>query len=144
MGFTLTRNCSFSPVQGLRTPEEELAAKTNHNHMIALSIDPPITIGSPKQINWAKAIASKFLFHAHAWQFTSEQIDLVFAGKGRYARFWIENQNPSGNSGEGRTREAVEKLLAEIAADRAALAKSQQAIAQLTPQQINKMIGRGV
>lgn len=143
MGFTLTRTGN-SAIARLRTPEEELAAKINHDHMRRLAINPPITIGSDKQIDWAKSIASKFLFHAHAWGFTAKQIDLVFADKGKYAQFWIDNKNPSGNSGEGVTRAAVEKLLAEIDADRAALAKSQQAIAQLTPAQINKMIGRGV
>ena len=142
MGFTLTRNCSFSSVRSLRTPEEELAAKTNHNHMIALSINPPIVIGSERQILWAKKIASQFLFHAHAWKFSAEQINLVFANNGKYARFWIENRNPSGNSGEGRTREAVEKLLEEMNADRAAFTKSQEAIAELTPQQLAAKVRR--
>jgi hypothetical protein len=142
MGFTLTRNTGNSQSQAIRTPEQELAAKLNHDRMNELSINPPIIYGSEKQINWAKSIASKFLFHAHAWQFSAADIDLVFADKGKYSQFWIDNRNPSGNSGEGKTRVAVEKLLEEIRADRAALAKNQQAITTMSPAQLAKKIGR--
>jgi hypothetical protein len=43
----------------------------------------------------------------------------------------------------GETRIAVEKELEAMRQDRAALAKSQAAIAQLTPKQLSKAIGRG-
>lgn len=124
MGFTLTRNCNFSDTSRLRTPEEEAIAKTNHNHMTRLSLNPPITIGGPKQIAWAKSIADQFLYHAHAWGFKAEQIDWLFANRGKYAKFWIDNRNPSGNSGEGVTRIAVEKELQTMQQDRAAATKS--------------------
>lgn len=142
MGFTLTRNTGTGTIASLPTPEQEATARANHNHMRQLAINPPIAIGSEKQIKWAKAIASQFLFYAHAWQFKAEQIDRIFEGQGKYARFWIENRPSRAMSGELRI--AVEKLLEEMDADRAALAKSQATIAQLTPQQINKMIGRGL
>lgn len=141
MGFTLS-HAGTGTIRSLPTPEQEATARANHDHMRRLAIDPPITEGSEKQIKWAKAIASQFLFYAHAWQFKAEQIDRIFEGQGKYARFWIENRPSRAMSGELRI--AVEKLLEEMDADRAALAKSQSAIAQLTPQQINKMIGRGV
>ena len=141
MGFTLSRHGS-STVSALRSPEKEAADKLNHDHMKRIAIDPPITIGSPKQISWAKSIASQFLFYAHAWSFKAEQIDRVFAEKGKYAKFWIDNKPSHPMSGELRV--AVENLLAEMDADRAALAKSQAAIARLSKQQINKMIGRGL
>lgn len=140
MGFTLSH--AGGTIRSLPTPEQETIAKANHDHMRRLAINPPITEGSNKQISWAKKIASQFLFYAHAWQFTAEQIDRVFAGQGKYARFWIENRPSHAMSGELRI--AVEKLLTEMEADRASLAKSQQAIAQLTPEQINKMIRRGL
>lgn len=144
MGFTLTRNSSNSVAGTLRSPEQELANKLNHDHMSSMSLNPPISIGSEKQIKWAKAIASQFLFHAHAWGFKAEQIDRVFANHGKYAKFWIDNRNPSGNSGEGVTRIAVENLLANLDAESTALAKSQAEIAAMPHAQINKKIGRGL
>ena len=144
MGFTLTQNCNFSATSKLRSPEKEATDKLNHDHMKQLKLNPPITSGSNKQISSARAIASQFLFHAHAWGFAAADIDLLFANHGRYSKFWIDNRNPSGNSGEGKTRIAVEKAIEAIKADRAAATKSQRTIAQLTPQQINTMIGRGV
>lgn len=118
MGFTLTRNLNSSSVSSLPSVEQEAIAASNHKHMQVLAVKPPISIGSPKQITWAKAIAEGFLFHAHAWGFKAEDIDLLFANRGKYSKFWIDNRNPSGNSGEGVTRLAVEKELAEMKRDR--------------------------
>ena len=107
MGFTLTR--ASSTVSSLRTPAQEAIAATNHNHMKQLAFNPPIAIGSEKQITWAKAIASQFLFYAHAWGFKASQIDLIFANRGKYAKFWIDNRCE--RAGEGATRIAIEKEL---------------------------------
>jgi hypothetical protein len=118
MGFTLTRNLNSSSVSSLPSVEQEAIAATNHNRMKVLAVNPPIAVGSDKQITWAKAIAEGFLFHAHAWGFKAEDIDLLFANHGKYSKFWIDNRNPSGNSGEGVLRSAIEKELAEIKRDR--------------------------
>jgi len=140
MGFTLTRNGS-STVTALRTPEEEAAAKLNH--MTLENMPSPVIYGTRPQIEWANKIVRTFLFHSHAWGFKAEDITAFFQTyRAQSAKFWIDNRNTKPMSSE--TRIAVEKELAEMAADRAALAKSQAAIAQLTPQQINKMIGRGL
>lgn len=118
MGFTLTRNLNFSSVSSLPSVEQEAIAATNHNKIRQLEANPPIAIGSEKQVAWAKKIAAQFLFHAHAWEFKADEIELFFANRGKYAKFWIDNRNPSGNSGEGVTRLAVEKELAELRRDR--------------------------
>jgi hypothetical protein len=112
MGFTLSRYADYSNVSALPTPEQEAIAATNHNYMKQLALNPPITIGSKPQITWAKAIADQFLFYAHAWGFKAADIDLLFANRGKYARFWIDNKCE--RSGEGTTRIAVEKELAEL------------------------------
>lgn len=127
MGFTLTRNLNSSSVSSLPSVEQEAIAATNHNKIRQLEANPPIAIGSPKQITWAKAIAAQFLFHAHAWGFKADDIDLLFANenRGRFSKFWIDNRNPSGNSGEGVTRLAVEKEIAELKRDRQASLKSE-------------------
>lgn len=145
MGFTLSRNCNFSSsISALPSPEAAAQRRANHQHMENLAIDPPITIGSEKQINWAKAIAEGFLFWAHAWEFTAADIDLLFANQGKYARFWIDNRNPHGNSGEGFTRMGVTKAIAELKADRAAYEKAEAELKKLTLWELNKKIGRGV
>jgi hypothetical protein len=112
MGFTLSRYADYSNVSALPTPEQEAIAAANHNHMKQLAANPPITIGTKPQITWAKSIADQFLFYAHAWGFKANDIDLLFANRGKYARFWIDNK--CARSGEGTTRIAVEKELAEI------------------------------
>lgn len=139
MGFTLTRS-GPSTARALPTPEQEAKAKANHNHMKALADNPPITIGSPKQIEWARKIAADFLYHAHAWSFKAEEINLVFSDLGKYAKFWIDNRNPSGNSGEGFTRVAIKILLANIRKDQAALCASQKEFAKLTANQIARKL----
>ena len=118
MGFTLTRNLTSSSVSSLPSVEDAAIAATNHNKMKRLEANPPIAIGSPKQITWAKAIAEGFLYHAHAWGFKAKDIDLLFANRGQFSKFWIDNRNPSGNSGEGVLRVAIEKEIAEIKRDR--------------------------
>ena len=125
MGFTLTRNLNSSSVSSLPSVEQEAIAATNHNKIRRLEANPPIAVGSEKQVNWAKSIASQFLFHAHAWGFKADDIDLLFANRGKYSKFWIDNRNPSGNSGEGVTRLAVEKELAELKRDRQLTLKSE-------------------
>jgi hypothetical protein len=116
MGFTLTRLGS-STVSALPTPAQEAKAKANHDRILAFEANPPIMIGaSRKQINFAKLIASKFLFHAHAWGFAAYEIELLFQSRdyGKRAEFWINARNPSGNSGEGVTRQAVTTAIANI------------------------------
>lgn len=125
MGFTLTRNLNSSSVSSLPSVEQEAIAATNHNRMKVLAVNPPIAVGSDKQITWAKAIAEGFLFHAHAWGFKAEDIDLLFANRGKYSKFWIDNRNPSGNSGEGVLRSAIEKEIAEMKRDRQLTLKSE-------------------
>ena len=125
MAFTLTRSMTSSDVAHLPSVEDAAIAATNHNKMKRLEANPPIAIGSPKQITWAKAIAEGFLFHAHAWGFKAEDIDLLFANRGKYSKFWIDNRNPSGNSGEGVLRVAIEKEIAEMKRDRQASLKSE-------------------
>ncbi len=125
MGFTLTRNLTSSSVSSLPSVEDAAIAATNHNKMKRLEANPPIAIGSPKQITWAKAIAEGFLYHAHAWGFKAKDIDLLFANRGQFSKFWIDNRNPSGNSGEGVLRVAIEKEIAEIKRDRQASLKSE-------------------
>ena len=80
--------------------------------MKQIAVNPPIAIGSEKQIAWAKAIASQFLFYAHAWGFKANQVDLFFANRGKYAKFWIDNR--CDRAGEGTTRIAIEKELAAL------------------------------
>ena len=118
MGFTVTRSTDSLSVAQLPTVEEQAIAASNHNKMRQLEANPPIVIGSEKQVAWAKKIAAQFLFHAHAWEFKADEIELFFASRGKYAKFWIDNRNPSGNSGEGVTRLAVEKELAVLRRDR--------------------------
>ena len=125
MGFTLTRNLTSSSVSSLPSVEDAAIAASNHKHMQVLAVKPPIAIGSPKQITWAKAIAEGFLYHAHAWGFKAEDIDLLFANRGKYSKFWIDNRNPSGNSGEGVLRSAIEKEIAEMKRDRQARLRSE-------------------
>ena len=125
MGFTLTRNLTSSSVSSLPSVEDAAIAATNHNKIRQLEANPPIAIGSEKQITWAKAIAEGFLFHAHAWGFKADDIDLLFANRGKYSKFWIDNRNPSGNSGEGVLRSAIEKEIAEIKRDRQASLRSE-------------------
>jgi hypothetical protein len=139
MGITISRHGS-STASALPTPEQEAKAKANHDRMKVLADSPPIAIGSEKQIDWAKKISAQFLFHAHAWGFKAEEINLVFADLGKYAKFWIDNRNPSSNSGEGFTRVAVEILLANIREDHAALAKSHHELAKLTANQIARKL----
>ena len=141
MGFKLARNGTSDISRG-RTPEKEAADRLNHNHMMALRYYPPITIGSEKQVAWAKSIAEAFLFHAHAWSFTPAEIDSLFANRGKYAKFWIDNRNPSGNSGEGVTRVAVEKELAEMAGMAKAERAANHAIAQMTTAQLATKLRR--
>ena len=125
MAFTLTRSMTSSDVAHLPSVEDAAIAASNHKHMQVLAVKPPIAIGSPKQITWAKAIAEGFLYHAHAWGFKAEDIDLLFANRGKYSKFWIDNRNPSGNSGEGVLRVAIEKEIAEIKRDRQASLRSE-------------------
>ncbi|MBD2316706.1 hypothetical protein [Phormidium tenue] len=140
MGFTLTRHGS-SAVSALRTPEEEAAAKLNH--MTLENMPSPVIHGTRPQIEWANKIVRTFLFYSHAWGFKAEEIAAFFKTyRAQSAKFWIDNRNSKPMSSE--TRIAVEKELAEMAADRAALTKSQAAIAQLTSKQLSKAIGRGV
>lgn len=120
MGFTLTRNTATFTIKALPTPEQEAIAASNHNHMKRLALNPPITIGTKPQITWAKSIADQFLFYAHAWGFKAADIDLLFANRGKYAKFWIDNRCQ--RSGEGTTRIAVEKELAELKKDAAVMA----------------------
>ena len=141
MGFNLPRNGTSTISRG-RTLEQEAADLLNHAHMKMLKYAPPITIGSEKQIAWAKSIAEAFLFHAHAWSFTPADIDSLFASRGKYAKFWIDNRNPSGNSGEGVTRVAVEKELAEIAGMAQAERAANHAIAQMTTAQLATKLRR--
>lgn len=118
MGFTLTRHAGYSNVSALSTSEQEAIAASNHNHMKRLALNPPITIGTKPQITWAKTIAAQFLFYAHAWEFTKEQIDMVFASpQGRNAKFWIDNR--ASRSGSGETRIAVEALIAKLENEKA-------------------------
>jgi hypothetical protein len=138
MGFTLS-NCDFKS-SIIRTPEKELADKINHDRMKLLALDPPITIGSPKQINWGKAIAAQFLFHAHAWQFTATDIDLLFESQGKFSKFWIDNRPKHPMSGECRI--AVENALEAIHLNRTADANANKAIAQLTPAELKRKISR--
>lgn len=112
----------------------------NHKHMDRLSIDPPVTIGSEKQIKWAKAIASQFLFYAHAWSFTAADIDLLFEAQGKFAKFWIDNRPIRAMSGECRV--AVEKALEAIHLKIAAEDRASKAIAELTPAEFKKKVGR--
>ena len=133
MGFTLTRNLTSSSVSSLPSVEDAAIAATNHNKMKRLEANPPIAIGSPKQITWAKAIAEGFLYHAHAWGFKAEDIDLLFANRGKYSKFWIDNRNPSGNSGEGVLRSAIEKEIAEMKRDRQASLRSDRLLADSKP-----------
>jgi hypothetical protein len=123
MGFTLTRNLNSLSVSSLPSVEQEAIAAMNHSYMEKIALNPPIAIGSLKQITWAKAIAAQFLFYAHAWGFKASQIDLIFANRGKYAKFWIDNRCE--RSGEGTTRIAVEKELAELERDRQASLKSE-------------------
>lgn len=105
-------------VLGYRTAEKELSDRLNHNYMKSLQRNPPIAIGSEAQIKWAKAIAAQFLFYAHAWEFTKEQIEMVFnSPQGRNAKFWIDNR--AKQSGSGETRIAVEKLIATLEKEKA-------------------------
>ena len=123
MGFTLTRNPHFlTDAFTLPNVEQAAIASANHAHMKQLAFNPPIAIGSEKQIKWAKAIASQFLFYSHAWGFKASQIDLFFANRGKYAKFWIDNR--CDRAGEGTTRIAIEKELAELERDRLANLKS--------------------
>jgi len=140
MGFTISRRSS-STVSALRTPEEEAADRLNH--MTLENMASPVTHGSPKQIQWANSIVETFLFYAHPWGFKPEEIAEFFKTyRAQSAKFWIDNRNTKPMSGE--TRIAVEQELEAMRQDRAALAKSQAAIAQLTPKQLSKAIGRGV
>ena len=139
MGFTLTRTDS-STVKALRTPEKEAADKANHNHMQRLGLNTPIAIGSEKQIKWAKSIANEFLFYAHAWSFTAADIDLFFANRGKYAKFWIDNR--CDRAGEGTTRIAIEAELQMIKLTHVASQQAIAAIATMTPAQLAKKIGR--
>lgn len=139
MGFTISRQGS-STVTALPTPEQEFKAKANHDRMNRLADNPPIAIGSPKQIDWAKKIAAAFLFHAPHWGFKAEDMDLIFNDLGKYAKFWIDNRNPSGNSGEGFTRVAVEILLANIRKNQAALCASRKELAKLAANQIARKL----
>jgi len=139
MGFTLARSAQYAP-SALRSPQQEAADKANHKHMKKLAIDPPILIGSEKQIKWAKAIASQFLFYSHAWEFTASDIDLVFEAQGKFAKFWIDNR-PDQAMG-GKCRIAVEKALEAIRLNQSAAIKSNQAIAEMTPAQLSAKIRR--
>jgi hypothetical protein len=140
MGFTLSRSTATSTRRSLLTPEQEAKAMANHKHMDRLSIDPPVTIGSEKQIKWAKAIASQFLFYAHAWSFTAADIDLLFEAQGKFAKFWIDNRPIRAMAGECRV--AVEKALEAIHLKIAAEAEADKAIAELTPAEFKKKVGR--
>ncbi len=140
MGFTLTRNGS-STATALRTPEQEAKDKANHQRFEAMQ--RPKFSGTDKQVYVASKSLESFLFYAFHWGFNPDDVEAFLQTyRGKSVQFWIANKPKAKGSGE--TRIAVEKELAEMAADRAALAKSQAAIAQLTPQQINKMIGRGL
>lgn len=140
MGFTLTRHGS-SVVSALRTPEEESTARLNH--MTLENMPSPVIHGTYKQIDWANSIVKTFLFYSHAWGFKAEEIAEFFKTyRAQSAKFWIDNRNLKPMSSEVRI--AVEKELEAMRQDRAALAKSQAAIAQLTPKQLSKAIGRGV
>lgn len=143
MGFTLTRSTGTSAAfLGYRTPEQEAIDKADHQMIQAIERRPPVTIGTEKQINWAKSIARAFLFHAHAWNFTPADIDLLFANNGKYAKFWIDNRNPSGNSGEGYTRAAVERELDKLKGIAQADDKANRAIAAMTPAQLAAKVRR--
>jgi hypothetical protein len=125
MAFTLTRSMTSSDVAHLPSVEDAAIAATNHNKIRQLEANLLIAIGSEKQVAWAKKIAAQFLFHAHAWGFKADDIDLLFANRGRFSKFWIDNRNPSGNSGESVTRLAVEKEIAELKRDRQLTLKSE-------------------
>ena len=141
MGFTLTQNCNFSATSKLRSPEKEAADKAKHERF--KTMPRPKFSGTEKQLYAANKSLETFLFYAFHWAFDPDEIEAFLQTyKGKSVQFWIANKPKAGGSGE--TRIAVERELEAIKADRAALAKSQAAIARLSKQQINKMIGRGV
>jgi hypothetical protein len=140
MGLTISRKGS-STVSALPTPAQ--AEQARINHMTLENMPSPVTSGSPKQIQWANSIVKTFLFYAHPWGFKADEIAQFFQTyRAQSAKFWIDNRNLQPMSSE--TRIAVEKELAEMQHDRQSLANSQATIANMTPAQINKAIGRGL
>ena len=140
MGFTISRHGS-SVVSALRSPEQEAADRARHQRFETMQ--RPKFSGTDKQVYVASKSLESFLFYAFHWGFNPDDVEAFLQTyRGKSLNFWIANK-PKAN-GSGETRIAVEKELEAMRQERAALAKSQAAIAQLTPQQINKMIGRGL
>ena len=138
MGFTLT-NCDFKSSGIIRTPEKEAADKLNHDRM--RSMIKPDFKGTDKQVWAANKSLDTFLFHAHAWGFKADDIEsFLQTYRGKSLQFWISNKSKHPMSGE--TRIAVEKELEAMAAEAQAMAEARRTIAQLTPAQLNRKIGR--
>jgi len=138
MGIAISRHGS-SAVSALRSPEQE--ARDKLNHVTLENMPSPVIHGSPKQIEWANSIVKNFLFYSHHWGFKAEDITAFFqTSRAQSAKFWIDNRNTKPMSSE--TRIAVEKGLEAMRQDRAALAKSQAAIAEMSPAELKRKISR--
>jgi hypothetical protein len=139
MGFTLTRNCNFTSTSKLRTPEEELAAKAKHDRFKAMQ--RPKFSGTDKQIFVANKSLESFLFYAFHWSFDPDEVETFLQTyQGSSKQFWIANKPKAAGSGE--TRIAVENAIAEMKRRQQAEAKANQAIAEMSPEQLAAKVRR--
>jgi hypothetical protein len=139
------------------TPETREAIKAEalqkwQEHMEIIGIDCPIDrqIGRPsnKQFDWAVNNWHYFIGSAHP-EFCADDIKLFCSSiQSKNFRFWIDNRSATTchirGTTDRRLETAIAAKIAEMKADIAATIKAEKTIAQLSPAELNRKIGRGL
>ena len=94
-----------------------------------------ITVGSPKQIGWAIAIAAQFLARAHCAGFEYSDLMIGFnQGKLKFAKFWIDNRSKDSRDC-GELIEFMEGYLQEVKSE-------SRPIASLSREELQRRVSR--
>ena len=98
--------------------------------------------GTTKQSDYAKMIASDFLYTPHAYrQFAPADLEAVLTTT-RSSFFWIDCKPRRLGSYASEQREAIAVKIAEMKRDQDAIAKAKATIAAMTPAQLKQLVGR--
>ena len=98
--------------------------------------------GTTKQSDYAKMIASDFLYTSHAYrQFTPADLEAVLTTT-RSSYFWIDCKPRRLGSYASEQREAIAVKIAEMKRDQEATAEAKATIAAMTPAQLRQKLGR--
>ena len=98
--------------------------------------------GTPKQKDYAKMIASDFLYTPHAYrQFTPAELEAVLETV-KSSFFWIGCKPRRLGSYASEQKEAIAKRIAEMKRDQEATAEAKAAIAAMSTAQVKQLVRR--